>query len=87
MFDGENKRVNGFGGCNNFMGSFEMEEGNRISFAPLASTMMACENMEMEGSFMQTLQQVDNFAMKDNVLSLHKAKMSPLLKFSAVMDK
>ncbi|WP_017294935.1 copper resistance protein NlpE N-terminal domain-containing protein [Geminocystis herdmanii] len=87
MFDSENKRVNGFGGCNNFMGGFEMKEGNVISFAPLASTMMACENMEMEANFMQTLQQVDNFAMKDNVLSLNKAKMSPLLKFSAVTDK
>lgn len=87
MFDGENKRVNGFGGCNNFMGGFEIKEGNVISFAPLASTMMACENMEMEANFMQTLQQVDNFALKDNVLSLHKAKMSPLLKFSAVTDK
>lgn len=87
MFDSENKRVNGFGGCNNFMGGFEMKEGNRISFSQMASTMMACENMEMEASFMQTLQQVDNFAMKDNVLSLNKAKMSPLLKFSAVKDK
>ncbi|MGI0481782.1 copper resistance protein NlpE N-terminal domain-containing protein [Geminocystis sp. CENA526] len=87
MFDTENKRVNGFAGCNNFMGSFEMKEGNMISFSPMASTMMACENMEMETTFMQTLQQVDNYAMKDNVLSLNRAKMSPLLKFSAVNEK
>jgi heat shock protein HslJ len=53
----------------------------------MASTMMACENMEMETTFMQTLQQVDNYAMKDNVLSLNRAKMAPLLKFNAVMDK
>lgn len=87
MFDGEKKRVNGFGGCNNFMGGFEIKQGNRISFSPMASTMMACENMEMEANFMKTLQQVDNFTIQDNVLSLHKARMSPLLKFSAVKDK
>lgn len=87
MFDSEKKRVNGFSGCNNFMGGFEMKEGNRISFSQMASTMMACENMEMEATFMETLQQVDNFTIKDNVLSLNKAKMSPLLKFSGVKDK
>jgi heat shock protein HslJ len=67
-----------------FMGGFEMKEGNRITLTQMASTMMACENMEMEMTFLQTLQQVDNYAMKDNVLSLNRAKMSPLLKFTAV---
>jgi heat shock protein HslJ len=86
-FDTEKNRVNGFGGCNNFMGGFEMKEGNIIKFEQMASTMMACDNMEMETTFMQTLQQVDNYAMKDNVLSLNRAKMAPLLKFNAVMDK
>ncbi|BAQ60760.1 lipoprotein [Geminocystis sp. NIES-3708] len=86
-FDGEKNRVNGFGGCNNFMGGFEMKEGNRIKFEQMASTMMACENMEMEANFMQTLQQVDNYTIKDNVLSLNRARMAPLLKFTAVKNK
>ncbi|NCO73960.1 MAG: META domain-containing protein [Cyanobacteria bacterium] len=83
-FDTQKNRVNGFSGCNNFMGGFEIKEGNRITLTQMASTMMACENMEMEMTFLQTLQQVDNYAMKDNVLSLNRAKMSPLLKFTAV---
>jgi copper homeostasis protein (lipoprotein) len=86
-FDVEKNKVNGFGGCNNFMGGFEMKEGNIIKFEQMASTMMACENMGMEATFMQTLQQVDNYTMKDNVLSLNRAKMAPLLRFNAVMDK
>ncbi|BAQ66497.1 copper resistance protein NlpE N-terminal domain-containing protein [Geminocystis sp. NIES-3709] len=83
----DNNRVNGFGGCNNFMGGFEMKEGNRINFEQMASTMMACENIEMETTFMETLQQIDNYTMKDNVLSLNRAKMAPLLKFTAIADK
>lgn len=86
-FDGEKNRVNGFGGCNNFMGGFEIKEGNRIKFEQMASTMMACENMEMETTLMQTLQQVDNYTIKDNILSLNRARMAPLLKFTAVKDK
>jgi heat shock protein HslJ len=86
-FDPENNKVNGFAGCNNFMGGFEMKEGNKIKFEQMASTMMACENMEMETTFMETLQQVDNYAMKDNVLTLNHENMTPLLKFTAVMDK
>lgn len=81
MFNSEENRVNGFGGCNNFMGGFELKEGNRISFKQMASTMMACENLDTELSFMQTLEQIDNYTINDGILSLHKAKMSPLLKF------
>jgi copper homeostasis protein (lipoprotein) len=86
-FNAEKNSVNGFGGCNNFMGGFEIKEGNRIKLEQMASTMMACENMEMESTFMETLQQVDNYTMKDNVLSLNRAKMAPLLRFTAVANK
>ncbi|RMD68651.1 MAG: META domain-containing protein, partial [Cyanobacteria bacterium J149] len=77
----EENRVNGFAGCNNFMGGFEIKEGNRLMLKQMASTMMACENMETEISFLRTLEQVDNYTIKDGVLSLNKAKMSPLLIF------
>lgn len=85
-FNGENNRVNGFGGCNNFMGGFELKEGNRISLTQMASTMMACENMENEMEFMKMLQEADNYSLNDNVLILNRAKMAPLLKFVAVNE-
>lgn len=34
-------RVDGFSGCNQFLGGYTMD-GDRISFAPLAGSMMAC---------------------------------------------
>ncbi|MTF39032.1 copper resistance protein NlpE N-terminal domain-containing protein [Cyanobacterium aponinum UTEX 3221] len=82
IFNSEENRVNGFAGCNNFMGGFELKEGNRLTLKQMASTMMACENMETEISFLRTLEQVDNYTIKDGVLSLNKAKMSPLLVFT-----
>ena len=81
MFNSEENRVNGFAGCNNFMGSFEIQEGKRIRLTQMASTMMACENLDTELSFMGTLEQVDNYTVFDGILSLNKARMSPLLKF------
>lgn len=83
-FNTENNTVNGFGGCNNFMGGFKVMEGKTLKFDPMASTMMACENMTMETTFMQTLSKVDSYAMKDNMLTLNDAKMTPLLKFTPV---
>lgn len=85
-FNSQKNRVNGFAGCNNFMGGFEVKEGNRIKLSQMASTMMACDNLDVEGQFMTTLQQVDNYTIKDGILSLNKAKMSPLLKFKSVAD-
>lgn len=81
IFNSEENRVNGFGGCNNFMGGFELKEGNRISFKQMASTMMACENLDTELSFMRNLEQADNYTISEGILSLNKAKMSPLLRF------
>lgn len=83
----EGNRVNGHAGCNSFMGTYTLLEGNRISFSQLAGTLMACPNMELEKQFMDLLQRVDNYAVKGNALSLNKARMAPLARFEAVYMK
>jgi heat shock protein HslJ len=35
------RRVNGFSGCNRYMGSYELKNG-KLTFGPLAGTRMAC---------------------------------------------
>ncbi len=60
-FNTEEERVNGFSGCNNFMGSYKVDEkiNHSISFPSLASTMMACvENMELERNVLNALNEV-----------------------------
>ncbi len=87
QFDNENARVSGNSSCNNFFGGYELQEGNRISFGQLSSTMMACPDMSTEAKFLQVLQKVDNYAVKDDTLSLHKARMAPLARFKWVVEE
>ncbi len=82
----ENK-VQGNGGCNVFFGSYKLEEGNRIKFLQLASTMMACENMETEGELMKVLDLADNYTISGDILHLNKARMAPIAKFECVYFK
>ena len=87
QFDSENARVAGNASCNNFFGGYELRAGDRISLGQLGSTMMACPDMTTESTFLQVLQKVDNYAIKDDTLSLHKARMAPLARFKRVVDE
>ncbi|ALJ05482.1 hypothetical protein APS56_10290 [Pseudalgibacter alginicilyticus] len=84
LFATEENHVFGNNSCNNFTGSFELKEGNRIVLSKLASTMMACPNMEIENQFMSILKKVDNFSLSGNQMTLNKARMAPLAVFVAV---
>lgn len=79
-------RVNGFAGCNNFWGSFNLQDGNRISFSKMASTLMACPDLHLETELYRVLDRADNYAIKNNFLFLNKTKMTPLAKFEAVVE-
>lgn len=80
----EDNRAHGNGGCNTFNGSYEMKEGNRITFSKMASTLMACVDMETEQQFMQVLETVDNYNLTETTLILNKARMAPLARFEVV---
>lgn len=47
-------RVTGFGGCNNFSGSWLLEDGQLV-LGPLLSTRMACPDMDFERAFLVAL--------------------------------
>jgi heat shock protein HslJ len=84
--DPSNNRISAFAGCNQMMGSFTTQEGNRITFSQLASTMKACPNMKDEDVLKEILESADNYAISGNILSLNKARMAPLAKFVAVPE-
>jgi heat shock protein HslJ len=79
----EGNRLQGSGGCNSLMGSYELMEGNRIKFSGVASTMMACPDMAIESALGKAIEMADNYAINGKYLMLHKAKMAPLVKFEA----
>ncbi len=80
-FNSELGRVAGNNTCNQVSGSYELMEGNRIRIGPVASTMMACPDMENEARFNEVLERVDNYTIADGVLSLNKARMAPMARF------
>ncbi len=80
----QDNRIQGFTGCNNLMGSYEIREGNLISFKGLASTKMACPDMSIENQLNEVLGRVDNYSILGDNLSLNKARMAPLARFEAV---
>jgi heat shock protein HslJ len=82
QFEMETATVSGNGSCNNIFGPYELKEGNQITFGNIATTMMACPEMELEKIFLEVLGEVDNYSVTDSTLSLNKAKMAPLVRFS-----
>jgi heat shock protein HslJ/uncharacterized lipoprotein YbaY len=68
----EDARVAGTGGCNRFMGGYELT-GESLSFGQVATTMMACAEpqMEIEQRFLGLLQAVNRFEIgPDGTLQL-----------------
>ena len=84
IFDAAENRVYGSGGCNRFFGTYELLDGQRISFSPIGATRMACENMEIEKALFEIFQRVDNYSLAEKRLSLQKAKMAPAAVFEAI---
>jgi heat shock protein HslJ len=63
-------QVQGFGGCNNLMGSYKME-GTNLSMPALASTKKFCEGVQpTENAIKQALGQVDSFKLDGGLLTL-----------------
>jgi len=81
----EENRITGNGGCNSFFGTYQLLPGDRIQISPLGSTKMACLNDNVEDEFLKILAIADNYTIKNDTLSLNKARMAPLAKFELVI--
>lgn len=80
----EGNRLNAHGGCNSFMGTYELKPGNRISFGQMAGTLMACPDMTVEDQLKKVLEMADNYNLDGDKLVLNRARMAPLARFEAV---
>ncbi len=83
VFEENNHRIFGSGGCNQFNGSYEADEF-RMSLTGLATTMKACQDMLVEQQFFQAMNDCDNYTLADGILSLNKARMAPMARLKAV---
>ncbi|QIR76956.1 META domain-containing protein [Sulfurospirillum diekertiae] len=70
----EDNRLQGFGGCNILLGSYELNESDHtVHFLRVASTMMACSRIADESEFLKALEKVDHYKIDEGVLLLQKA--------------
>lgn len=74
------------GGCNGLGGAFTLENNGKVKFSQGVSTMMACENMEIEHGLNEALIGTDNYTLNGDTLSLNKRRMAPLARFVEVTD-
>ncbi len=80
----ESKRYNASGGCNGMGGEFTLLANGRIKFSRGMSTMMACQDMEIEQKLADALIAADNYTINNDNLTLNKGRMAPLARFKAV---
>lgn len=83
-FATEENRVFGNSGCNTFNGTYTLKNGSQISLSKVATTMMACPDMDIEKQFLEVINTTDNFSLNKNIMTLNKGKMAPLAVFEAV---
>lgn len=85
MLKAVNNTVNGFAGCNNIMGEFSLEDGNRIRFTNMATTLMMCPDVDVnESDFMKVFELTDNYTVYNDTLELNVGRRAPLARFVAV---
>jgi heat shock protein HslJ len=84
IFGAEN-RISGSGGCNRYSSRYKTAGRNRISFAPIISTRMAClENdfMRQETTFFALMEKIEKYRIKGNYLTFSDAAKKNVLRFA-----
>jgi heat shock protein HslJ len=67
-----NGQLQGFGGCNNLMGSYTTENGS-LHFAEVGSTKKYCPELQaVERSILDMLAEVNSFTVRENELLLQQ---------------
>ena len=77
------KRVTGFGGCNDLTGTYTLQ-GNEVTFGRLAATRKAClQGMDYEGLFFKALEQVRTWKISGEHLELYDVGGNMVARFEA----
>jgi heat shock protein HslJ len=85
MLKTQDNRVTGFAGCNTFNGTYTLEDGNRIKFDQMLSTLMACPDVDVdESAFLKVFELADNYTIDGDTLMLNVGRRAPLAVFEAV---
>ncbi len=85
------KAMNGFAGCNYIHGTFRINTAKRhLQFGPVASTRMACPQMQLESNVLERLPQTASYRIEspedgNDLLVIHAQDGSEVMKLSRMM--
>jgi len=79
----EKGSINGNLGCNNFFGTYKIEN-DTISFSKVGSTRMMCQDMSTEDSFSKVFQDAKKYEIKGETLNFFDDKNINISTFKAV---
>ena len=83
ILQSESRRIAGSGGCNRLIGGYELD-GERLTFAQLAMTRMACpEGMDTEAAFVAALEKVRSWRITGQHLELFDDAGELVVRFEA----
>lgn len=79
-------QVNGFGGCNQYSGTYVLNRDNQLTIKPGASTMMACPDPQMaaETAYLKALPLVAGYEISGETLTLSGPNGTALLVYDHV---
>jgi heat shock protein HslJ len=68
----EGRKVQGSAGCNRMNGTYQLD-GQKLKFGPLATTRMACPDMQTETAFLKALKATTRYEVSGSSLTLFGA--------------
>jgi heat shock protein HslJ len=80
--DSSQQRVAGNAGCNRLIGSYTLE-GDQLGFSQMATTRMACPDMERESALLKALEATKSWRIDGAQLDLLDAGANLLARFEA----
>jgi heat shock protein HslJ len=84
IFRVKDRQFNADAGCNMIIGNYELKDFNRIVISPNISTLKMCFDMTTETQFLKVLEMADSYSIRNDTLTLNRARMAPLARFTAV---
>jgi len=83
IFDATNKNMSGLAGCNTFTSTYSVDKTGRFDCSPIIRTEMACDDMNLENSFLHFLETATKLKVGKNSLTFYDESGYVLLIFSA----
>lgn len=81
QLDKKSKTISIYAGCNSMGSDYSLKE-NTLEIGMIHSTMMACENMELESKLALVIEKVKTYSTEKNTLNLFDKNKKNLAKFN-----